>query len=155
MMTNLRRPLKVATLAFTLSATAFTPFRAFAGSEAPFHIDSTWKLGGNGSWDYLAVDATAHLLYIARLDRIMSLTLKLASWRGKSAACNTLMVSLSTIEAILVTSVTVVPGLSSSLTVPLVRRSRPCPLERIQTPFCSNPRADLSSSSTARAKTRM
>jgi YVTN family beta-propeller protein len=70
-MTNLRQSLQAATLAFTFSSTAFTPLMAFAGSEAPFRIDSTWRLGGNGSWDYLAVDTNAHLLYIARLNRVM------------------------------------------------------------------------------------
>jgi YVTN family beta-propeller protein len=39
--------------------------------SAPFKIQDTWKLGGDGSWDYLKVDEPAHLLYIARLNRIM------------------------------------------------------------------------------------
>lgn len=71
MTTKLRPPLKAATLAVMLYAIPFTPFKAFGGSEPPFHIDNTWKLGGNGSWDYLAVDTAAHMLYIARLNRIM------------------------------------------------------------------------------------
>jgi YVTN family beta-propeller protein len=40
-------------------------------SEPMFKLEKTWKLGGDGSWDYLAVDPAAHLLYIARLNRIM------------------------------------------------------------------------------------
>jgi YVTN family beta-propeller protein len=44
---------------------------AVAPAEAQFKLQDTWKLGGDGSWDYLTVDAQAHLLYIARLDRIM------------------------------------------------------------------------------------
>ena len=40
-------------------------------SEPLFKLDHTWKLGGDGSWDYMAVDPVSHLLYIARLNRIM------------------------------------------------------------------------------------
>ena len=40
-------------------------------SEPLFKPEHTWKLGGDGSWDYMAVDFTAHILYIARLNRIM------------------------------------------------------------------------------------
>ena len=40
-------------------------------SEPSFNLQNTWKLGGDGSWDYMAVDPTAHILYIARLNRIM------------------------------------------------------------------------------------
>jgi YVTN family beta-propeller protein len=40
-------------------------------SEPLFKLDHTWRLGGDGSWDYMAVDPVSHLLYIARLNRIM------------------------------------------------------------------------------------
>ena len=40
-------------------------------SEPAFKLQKTWKLGGEGSWDYMAVDPTSHILYIARLSRIM------------------------------------------------------------------------------------
>ena len=40
-------------------------------ADAPFKLESTWKLGGDGSWDYMTVDAHAHILYIARLNRVM------------------------------------------------------------------------------------
>jgi YVTN family beta-propeller protein len=40
-------------------------------SESAFKLQNIWKLGGDGSWDYMAVDPAAHILYIARLDRIM------------------------------------------------------------------------------------
>jgi YVTN family beta-propeller protein len=36
-----------------------------------FHLIDTWKLGGDGSWDYLTMDAPNHTLYIARLNRVM------------------------------------------------------------------------------------
>ncbi len=40
-------------------------------SEPSFKLQRTWKLGGDGSWDYMAVDPASHILYIARLNRIM------------------------------------------------------------------------------------
>jgi YVTN family beta-propeller protein len=40
-------------------------------SEPTFKLQNTWKLGGDGSWDYMVVDPAAHILYIARLNRIM------------------------------------------------------------------------------------
>jgi DNA-binding beta-propeller fold protein YncE len=40
-------------------------------SESLFRLDHTWKLGGDGSWDYMAVDPVSHLLYVARLNRVM------------------------------------------------------------------------------------
>ena len=35
-----------------------------------YHLDATWKLGGEGGWDYLTVDAQAHRLYVTRPDRV-------------------------------------------------------------------------------------
>jgi YVTN family beta-propeller protein len=40
-------------------------------SEPSFKLHNTWKLGGDGSWDYMAIDPASHILYIARLNRIM------------------------------------------------------------------------------------
>jgi len=45
-------------------------------SEPSFKLQNTWNLGGDGSWDYMAVDPTAHILYIARLNRIMLVDVK-------------------------------------------------------------------------------
>ena len=44
---------------------------SLAPAAAPFKLHDTWKLGGDGSWDYMTVDTKAHILYIARLDRVM------------------------------------------------------------------------------------
>lgn len=38
---------------------------------ATYKLQDTWHLGGDGSWDYLTMDAPHHLLYIARLTRVM------------------------------------------------------------------------------------
>lgn len=45
-------------------------------SEPMFKLQDTWILGGNGSWDYMAVDPSTHILYIARLNRIMLVDLQ-------------------------------------------------------------------------------
>ena len=44
--------------------------------DAPFKLESTWKLGGTGSWDYMAIDAHARILYVARLDRVILVDLR-------------------------------------------------------------------------------
>lgn len=36
-----------------------------------YKLQETWHLGGDGSWDYLTMDVPHHLLYIARLTRVM------------------------------------------------------------------------------------
>ncbi len=35
-----------------------------------YSVEHTWKIGGDGGWDYLTVDSPHHLLYIARGNRI-------------------------------------------------------------------------------------
>ena len=37
---------------------------------ADFSVQQTWKIGGDGWWDYLTTDPDAHLLYIGRANRI-------------------------------------------------------------------------------------
>lgn len=44
---------------------------ALAASAPGYHLLDTWKLGGEGGWDYLKVDSDAHRLYIARATRVM------------------------------------------------------------------------------------
>lgn len=44
---------------------------AIAASAPGYHLVDTWKLGGEGGWDYLKVDSDAHRLYIARATRVM------------------------------------------------------------------------------------
>ena len=38
-----------------------------------YHLVATWKPGGDGGWDYLAVDPPAHRLYVTRPDRVQVL----------------------------------------------------------------------------------
>ena len=63
----MRHSLKLVLMALlSLAATC-----AVHAADPPFKLQSTWKLGGDGSWDYMAIDAPAHMLYIARLNRVM------------------------------------------------------------------------------------
>lgn len=56
---------------FLASVIACTAIASAAPPSGPFKVQGTWKLGGDGSWDYLTMDPPHHLLYIARLTRIM------------------------------------------------------------------------------------
>lgn len=38
--------------------------------QTPYHIVDRWKLGGEGGWDYLLVDSSAHRLYLTRGARV-------------------------------------------------------------------------------------
>jgi YVTN family beta-propeller protein len=40
-------------------------------AEGPFHIEHEWKIGGDGGWDYLAVDPESKLLYITRGNHVI------------------------------------------------------------------------------------
>jgi YVTN family beta-propeller protein len=39
--------------------------------EGPFHVEHEWKIGGDGGWDYLAVDPQSKLLYITRGNHVI------------------------------------------------------------------------------------
>ena len=57
------RLLAVTGVALLLGATAYQSTR--------YHIATTYTLGGDGSWDYLALDTVNHHLFIARENRFM------------------------------------------------------------------------------------
>jgi len=40
-------------------------------AEGPYHVQDKWKVGGEGGWDYLAVDPQSSLLYITRGNHVM------------------------------------------------------------------------------------
>jgi len=44
---------------------------ATAASAADYKLVKTWKLGGDGGWDYLTADSAGHRLFIARGTRVM------------------------------------------------------------------------------------
>ncbi len=44
---------------------------AWAQSAPGYKVVKTWKLGGNGGWDYITMDSEGRRLFIARSDRVM------------------------------------------------------------------------------------
>src|ERR1700757_830013 len=53
-----------AILALVVAGTAIA-----AGSG--YHVIQTWKVGGEGGWDYLTIDGQARRLYISRATKVM------------------------------------------------------------------------------------
>lgn len=51
----------------------FIALLAIAGlaSASNYKVVQTWKLGGDGGWDYLTADSSGHRLFIARATRVM------------------------------------------------------------------------------------
>ena len=45
--------------------------RAATATTQEFRVQKEWKLGGTGGWGFLALDASAHQLYIPRSNRVM------------------------------------------------------------------------------------
>ena len=37
----------------------------------PFHVEQEWKIGGDGGWDYMAVDPESKLLYVTRGNHVI------------------------------------------------------------------------------------
>src|SRR5438046_6615436 len=44
---------------------------AGAAAAPSYHLLHTWKLGGEGGWDYLKIDADARRLYISRGTKVV------------------------------------------------------------------------------------
>lgn len=62
-------PLPLRFAAAFLIALSMNATTLFAGDS--YKVLDTWKLGGDGGWDYLTIDPAAHLLYITRGNRVM------------------------------------------------------------------------------------
>jgi DNA-binding beta-propeller fold protein YncE len=48
---------------------------AFAAAGPGYHVANTYKVGGDGGWDYLTADASARRLYISRGTHVIVLDL--------------------------------------------------------------------------------
>jgi len=59
----------VARISLILLATMMVLATAAAGAD--YKVVKTWKLGGDGGWDYLTADTDGHRLFIARATRVM------------------------------------------------------------------------------------
>lgn len=55
--------------ALSVLVIATSPLAVLA-ADGPYKLSNDWKIGGEGGWDYLTVDPSAHLLYIARGNRV-------------------------------------------------------------------------------------
>src|SRR5271170_6921421 len=53
-------------ISIALASVAFA-----ADHKVDYKVVKTWKLGGDGGWDYLTVDSDGHRLFIARSTRVM------------------------------------------------------------------------------------
>ena len=56
-------------MSFVLLATTVILGTVAAGAD--YKVVKTWKLGGEGGWDYLTADSDGHRLFIARATRVM------------------------------------------------------------------------------------
>jgi YVTN family beta-propeller protein len=54
-----------------LTLLATTVALVAVASGADYKVVKTWKLGGDGGWDYLTADSAGHRLFIARATRVM------------------------------------------------------------------------------------
>jgi len=64
----MKKTLVVVTL---MIAVAVSSASAVAQTAPGYKVVQTWKLGGDGGWDYLTVDADGRRLFIARSNRVM------------------------------------------------------------------------------------
>lgn len=62
----MRTLMRLVSVVIAALAAAALPARAQS-----YHVTATYKLGGDGGWDYLTLDTVGHRLFIARQDRIM------------------------------------------------------------------------------------
>jgi DNA-binding beta-propeller fold protein YncE len=58
----MRNPLRILLILMTLAALA---------AASDYKVVKTWKLGGDGGWDYVTADSDGHRLFIARATRVM------------------------------------------------------------------------------------
>jgi hypothetical protein len=64
-------PVRSLTAICFLGFLACTPAVAQSAGGNAYHVVKQIKLGGDGRWDYIAVDTAANRLFIARQDRVM------------------------------------------------------------------------------------
>lgn len=61
-----------AVLACVLSAPLLCTAASAPSPSHPYRVQQHWNVGGAGGWGYLLVDEPAHLLYVPRTDRVMT-----------------------------------------------------------------------------------
>ncbi len=63
--------MKKSRFALVIGAMVSLVLAAVAASAPGYHVTKTWKLGGEGGWDYLKVDSAARRLYISRATKVI------------------------------------------------------------------------------------
>jgi len=63
--------MKKSRFALVIGAMVSLLLAAVAASAPGYHVTKTWKLGGEGGWDYLKVDSAARRLYISRATKVI------------------------------------------------------------------------------------
>lgn len=59
------------------SAIALLAFAANpAAAQGPYHVATQWKIGGDSGWDYMAINPSGKLLYIAHGDHVVAIDAK-------------------------------------------------------------------------------
>src|SRR6476646_6629756 len=66
-------PRKNRLLSAALSLTALLLPVLALGAGSGYHVTQTYKLGGEGGWDYLTVDGAARRVYISRATHVIVL----------------------------------------------------------------------------------
>jgi DNA-binding beta-propeller fold protein YncE len=69
-MTSKRVILMLSRLALTAAVTTVFSTYSQAIAQQPYSILTKWTIGGEGGWDYLAADPSAHRLYITHATRV-------------------------------------------------------------------------------------
>ncbi len=68
---KMRTAVRISLFSLTTILLATMVALAAAASGADYKVVKTWKLGGDGGWDYLTADSAGHRLFIARATRVM------------------------------------------------------------------------------------
>jgi len=68
--------MRITILALSAFLLAPAPLLAADAAPAGYKLTKTWKIGGEGGWDYLNVDSGTHRLYYGRSTRVQVLDLK-------------------------------------------------------------------------------
>lgn len=55
---------------FVLASILFIFSLSMGHTQQPYQVVDHWKIGGNGTWDYLVNDPSAHLLYVTHRTRV-------------------------------------------------------------------------------------
>jgi DNA-binding beta-propeller fold protein YncE len=63
--------MRKATLAYGIGLLLLGICTSLPAAAQDYHVAETFKLGGDGGWDYLALDAPTNRLFIGRDDRVM------------------------------------------------------------------------------------